>query len=92
MGASVKDLLAVYVVQVRCILEHAVPVWQGSLSLEEKIDPERLQRSAIKIILTSSIPCRQALLKLNLESLERRRINLSLKFALKAEKHSKFSK
>ena len=41
MGASVEDLLDVYILQIRCVLEYAVPVWQGSISQNEKEDIER---------------------------------------------------
>ena len=91
MGASVEDLLDVYVLQIRCVLEYAAPVWQGSISQCEKEDIERVQKTACRIILSSwTISYEQALFTLNLDSLEDRRSKLTLKFALKAEKHPKF--
>ena len=91
MGASVEDLLDVYILQIRCVLEYAVPVWQGSISQNEKEDIERVQKTACRIILSSwAISYDQALCTLNLETLEDRRTKLTLKFALKAEKHPKF--
>ena len=51
MGANQSDLLDVYTKQVRCILELAVPAWQGGLSQAEKTDLERIQKTACHIIL-----------------------------------------
>ena len=93
LGADQDSLVDVYVKQIRPVLELAVPVWQGALSQEEKIDLERIQKSACHIILGKSYTSyKNALLLLNLETLEYRRNKLSLKFALKASKHQKFRK
>ena len=93
LGAKFQDLIDVYIMQVRCILELAVPAWQGGLTLDEKLDLERVQKSACHIILGKEyIGYQNALKLLNLETLESRRIKLCLKFALKAEKHLKFNK
>ena len=46
MGANQSDLLDVYTKQVRCIMELAVPAWQGGLSQAEKTDLERIQKTA----------------------------------------------
>ena len=93
LGAKSVDLIDVYIKQVRCILELAVPAWQGGLTQEEKQDIERVQKSACYIILGKQyIGYQNALKLLKLESLESRRVKLSLKFALRAEKHQKFIK
>ena len=91
MGAPLTALREIYVKQVRCILELAVPVWNGGITIHETIQLERVQKCAFHIILGKNyVSYSQALEVLNLESLEDRRHNLSLKFALKAEKNSKF--
>ena len=46
LGAEKEDLLEVYVKQIRCLLELAVPAWQSSLTLAEIPDIERVQKSA----------------------------------------------
>ena len=51
LGASQDDLVDVYFKQVRSILEFAVPVWHSSITNEERIDLERIQKSACYIIL-----------------------------------------
>ena len=64
-----------------------------SLSQAEKLDLERVQKCASHIILGESYNSYSNALKiLDLETLEVRRNKLTLKFALKAEKHSKFQK
>ena len=91
MGAKNSDLVDVYTKQIRCILELGVPAWQGGLSQAEKIDLERIQKTACHIILGQEYESYDNALQLfQLDSLEYRRKLLSLKFALKAEKHDKF--
>ena len=91
LGANFSDLVDVYVKQIRSILEHAVPVWQSSITLRERVDLERIQKSACHIILGKQYESyHQALPLLGLETLESRRQKLCLRFALKAEKHAKF--
>ena len=91
IGAKMIDLKDVYTKQIRCILELAVPAWQGSITQSERIALERVQKSACHIILGDEYETYSNALKiLSLESLESKRRNLSLKFALKASKHKKF--
>ena len=91
LGAREEDLLEVYIKQIRCLLELAVPAWQGSLSQAEKIDLERVQKTACHIILGDLYQSySNALEVLVLDTLEFRRNKLCLKFALRAEKHEKF--
>ena len=91
LGATSSTLLKVYTMQIRSILEFGVPAWQGSLTLGEKTDLERVQKCAVHIMLGKSYSSYQtALESLNLENLEDRRVRLCLKFALKAEAHPKF--
>ena len=91
MGAKAEDLVNVYIKQIRCILELAVPAWQGGLSLAEKTDLERIQKTACHIIPGQSYTSYSAALELlQLETLEFRRNFLSLKFAIKSEKDKKF--
>ena len=93
LGASSENLLDVYIKQIRCVLELAAPAWQGSITLVEKKDLERVQKCALHIILGKKYSSYEdALEYLNLENLELRRVRLCLNFALKAESHPKFSK
>ena len=91
LGAKESDLVEVYVKQIRCVLELAVPAWQSSITKEEKINIERVQKSACHIILgVSYLSYQSALEYLGLDTLETRRVKLTYKFALKTEKHDKF--
>ena len=91
LGASQADLVEVYSKQIRCVLELAVPAWHPSLTLEEKVNIERVQKSACHIILGETYQSyTNALQYLGLTTLESRRIKLSYNFALKSEKHKKF--
>ena len=90
-GAKEIDLVDVYSKQIRCILELAAPAWQGSITQAERNALERVQKCACYIILGNQYSSyKNALKSLNLETLESRRRKLSLKFAIKASKHSKF--
>ena len=73
LGAKQTDLVDIYTKQIRCVLELAVPAWQGSISQVEKLDLERIQKCACHIILGESYESyRNALKMLDLESLDSR--------------------
>ena len=77
----------------RCLLEYGVAVWQPSLTNKDKIKIERVKKSALSIILGLKYRSYEsALNEFNLETLSARRIRLCEKFAIKAQKHPKFSK
>ena len=54
LGAKNSDLVDVFIKQIRCILELAVPAWQGSCSQAERLDLEKVQKAACHIILGDS--------------------------------------
>ena len=90
MGATQEDLKDVYIKQVRSVLEFAVPAWNGDLKHEDQKNIERVQRTALHIMLGERYHSyTTALETLGLESLSARRHNLCLKFARKASKHPK---
>ena len=93
LGATKSDLLEVYCKQIRSIAEYAVPAWNSSLTGEVIIKIERLQKIACNIILGENYESYSSALKnLGLEKLSVRRRKICLKFAIKAQKHEKFSK
>ena len=51
LGAQPRYLLDVFIKQIRSILEFGVPVWQGSVTSQDKVDLERVQKCALNIIL-----------------------------------------
>ena len=93
LGADTIDLVDVYIKQIRSLLEFAVAVWHPNLTSEDRLKIERVQKSALSIILGQQYKSyRSALKQLQMDSLFSRRNKLCKKFAKKSLKHSKFSK
>ena len=93
LGASHSDLLDVFYKQVRSIAEFGVPVWNSALTGIDIAKLERIQKTALHIILGENYRSYSSALKtLGVKKLSERRKQLCLKFAIKAEKHPKFSK
>ena len=91
MGATPETMKLAYIQQVRSVLEIAVPVWNPGLSISEKIDIERVQKSFCHIALGNQyLSYNEALDSLGLESLENRRWMLCKLFALKSVQDKKF--
>ena len=68
-------------------------MWHSSLTEENKSDLERVQKSAFKVLLGEKYETYEnALMKLDMETLESRRISLCLAFAKKASKNPKCKK
>ena len=85
-----EDLVQIYILYIRSILEQNCQVWHYSITNEEKSDLERVQKVATKIILKERYTnYDQALKHLNLDYLTARRDKLCLKFATKCLKHEK---
>ena len=93
LGASQDDLLEVYIKQVRSLAEYGVPVWNSSLTGEDIVSLERIQKTALHIILGDAYKSYNSALKnTGLEKLSDRRKKICLKFAKRALKHTKFSR
>ena len=81
-SVPVKDLLTIYILYIRSVLEQSCQVWHSSLSLENLMDIERVQKNSLKIILKEEYSSyEEALEKVDLESLVDRRNHLCQKFA-----------
>ena len=92
LGASQEDLLDIYYKQVRSIVEFAVPVWHSSITQEERMDIERIQKTACNIILGDHYQSYTSALKmLCLDTLFNRRTKLCKNFARKSAISRKFS-
>ena len=77
------DMKTIYILFVRSQLEQSAVVWHSLLTEENRADLERVQKSALRIILGSQYKgYKNALEKLDLPTLEERRKALCLKFAL----------
>ena len=85
------DLLDLYKKHVRSILEYAAPVWHSSLKGEDRLKLERVQKSALHIILGERYQSYTSALKMTgTKTLFERRRLLCLKFARKSLKSNKF--
>ena len=92
-GTGVEDLKTVYIVYIRSLLEQSATVWHSSLTEENRSDLERVQKSAVKVILGNKYEDYQkALSKLDLENLNDRRDILCRNFALKSTKNPRTKK
>ena len=71
-------------------MEQSCVVWHSSLTKENEEDLERVQKSAIRIILGRNFDdYSKALSEVNLDLLKNRRQELCLKFAIKCTKSEK---
>jgi hypothetical protein len=91
LGASRDDLIDLYHKHVRSILEYAAPVWHSSLTGEDRLKLEHVQKSALRIILGQSYRSYNSALKITgTRTLFERRRKLCIKFARKSLRNSKF--
>ena len=92
LGADKKELLDVYIKQVRSVLELAVPVWHPAITQQEIKQIERIQKCALYIILGSDYTgYNDALQLLAIDSLHNRRSKICEKFAIKCFKSPRYS-
>ena len=88
-----QDLVHIYKTFIRSRLEFSCAVWHSSLSKQNESDIERIQKSALKLILKDKYSDYESALKiLGIESLFDRREKLCLKFAKKCLKMENFKK
>ena len=89
-GASKHEMVHLWILYCRSVLEQSCVLWHNSLTLENIEDLERTQKSFAKLVLRDRyVSYENALQKLNLETLEERRAGLCLKFAKAGIKHKK---
>ena len=82
------DLIDVYNLYIRSILEYCSVVWHSTLTVQQNKDIENVQKLCMKIILGSEYKnYPQALQTCNLEELRKRRESRCLKFGLKSLLH-----
>ena len=88
--SSIDDKKAIYIQYIRSILEQSCLVWHSSLTQENRDDLERIQKSAIRIIIGKHyLNYKDGLKKVGIDSLEDRRITLCTKFAKNCLKNKK---
>ena len=88
-----EDLVNIYVLYIRSLVEQNVAVWNHTITQEETEDIERVQKVAVKMILKENYTnYNDAMNLLGLENLESRRSSLCLKFAKTCLKNEKTAK
>ena len=87
-----EDLLEIYILYIRSVVEQSAVVWSSSISKGEQKDIERVQKVALRIIFKDNYSSYTEALKLSgLESLSARRGKLCLNFAKKCTKSEQTS-
>ena len=89
--SSRKDLIQIYKIYVRSVVEQSCVVWHSSLTVKNSTDIERIQRVAIKIITKGMYSYSEGLTELNLPTLKERREILCARFANKCLMNKKTS-
>ena len=82
LGAPQNILIDLYNKQIRSILEYAVPVWSPGLNNSDKVELERIEKTAFSIIFCDK-NYEKTLMTHKLQSLEERRWEICRKFAEK---------
>ena len=86
------EMLQIYKLFIRSVLETSCVVWATSITQEERVMIERVQKIAFKIIFGQRYICYENALHISkLQSLSDRRQKLTLKFAQKCTKNEKTS-
>ena len=85
-----NDMLQIYKLFIRSVLETSCVVWATSITQEEIVSIERVQKIALKIIYKEKYISYENTLNVSkMPSLSERRLNLMLKFAQKCTKNEK---
>ena len=83
----VSDLIEVYILYIRSVLESSAVVWHSSLTTGQELELERVQKVALRVILKNNYESYDQALKVSgLISLKERRVQLCMKFATKCVK------
>ena len=91
LGCSKEDLTMTYIRQIRSVCEFAAPYWGPMMTKDESRRLERIQHTALHIILEESyVKYESALLSASLDRLDTRREMLITRFALQTVKNPKF--
>ena len=91
-GATREEMVHLWIVYCRSTLKQSAEVWASSLTQENKDDLERTQKCFAKLTLKKEYKeenqnaYENALIQLNLQTLEQRRNELCLNFAKKLHK------
>jgi hypothetical protein len=88
VGVRTEDLIDIYVLFIRSLLEYCCVVWHSSLIVENQTDIERVQKTCLKVILGEMyVSYHSALEMTGLKTLSERREDRCLDFAKKCLKN-----
>ena len=90
--SNIFELRSIYLTYIRSVLEQSAVVWHSSLTSKNRKDLERVQKAAMRVILKKRyVNYKNGLELLNLQTLEKRREMLCLRFAKKCLENEKVS-
>ena len=82
VGVPRKDLLEVYILFIRSLVEYCSVVWHSRLTVEQRTNLERVQKTCLRVILGDDYVSYDSALKMsNLDTLFDRREERCLSFA-----------
>ena len=80
----ISDLVNIYILYIRSVLEQSAVVWNSSITKGEQLEIERVQKCALRIIRKENYSSYENSLKIcGLDTLKTRQNQLSLSFAIK---------
>ena len=89
-GVSKSDLVHIYTLFIRSILEQSSVVWSAAITQEESKSLEHVQKCSLKLIFQNQYKSYEnGLILAGLSDLETRRNTLSYRFAKKCSEHPK---
>ena len=88
VGVPTEDLLNIYILYVRSLMEYCSVVWHSTLTVEQSHNIENVQKTCLRVILGDTYTSYDDALKLcGLDRLSKRRQDKCLKFGLKSLIH-----
>ena len=88
VGVRIEDLIDIYILFIRSVVEYCSVAFHSSLTQEQASDIEQIQKTSLKVILGDSYMDYSAALEMCwLDTLYQRREKRCLNFALKCSKH-----
>ena len=88
VGTSINDLIDIYILDIRSILEYCSVVWHSTLTVDQSNQIEAVQKLCLKIILGVEYTDYKSALKVTgLDTLKDRRETRCLKFGLRCLLH-----
>ena len=89
-GTDTETMKLIYIHIIRVVLEGLCQVWNGGLTSKNRRALERWQKMCLKVILPV-LTYKEAMKRLNIEDLQKRRSKFTLKFAKLNSKEGKLS-